>query len=66
MRQVGVIIFRPMVKKLLNIKQKYIENSFKSKQKKKGNLGMLLVLLEKLFKWIGFSEGGLEFFKPKV
>jgi hypothetical protein len=49
-RQVGVIIFRPMVKKLLNIKQKYIENSFKSKQKKKGNLGMLLVLLEKLFK----------------
>jgi hypothetical protein len=52
-----------MVEKLLNIQQIFTKFSLKSKLKK--NLCALLILLENLL-WIGFNEGNLEVFKPKV
>ncbi len=65
MHQVGFIIFQYVVKKLLNLKQIFTKNSFKSKLKYIGEFRHALGIIGKLLKWIGFNEGGLEIFKPK-
>jgi hypothetical protein len=47
------------------VSQFFTKNSFKSKLKTIGKLGVFLVLLESPH-WVGFNEGDLEIFRPNV
>ncbi len=58
-------MFQPMVDKLLNIEQNFIEILFQSKLKIIGELRHVLGAVESL-QWIGFNEDDLKKIRPKI